>query len=187
MSFNTIVIGASAGGIDALTKLLTALKSDLKLAVIVVQHISPYSDNFMVSHLNNICKLKVVEANEKDEIKSGTIYFAAPDYHLLVEEDKTFSLSAEEKVNFSRPSIDVLFETAADVYGENLIGIILTGANKDGSEGLKTIKKNGGFTIVQDPKCAEVDTMPIVAINTVDVDKILNIKEISDFINGLDE
>ncbi len=186
MSFNAIVIGASAGGIDALTKLLTALKSDLKLPIIIAQHISPNSDNFIVSHLNNICKLKVVEANEKDEIKNGTIYFASPDYHLLVEEDKTFSLSAEEKINFSRPSIDVLFETAADVYQENLIGIMLTGANKDGSKGLGRIKKNGGFTIVQDPKCAEVDTMPISAIKQVDVDKILNIKEISDFINAVD-
>ena len=106
------------------------------------------------------------------------IYIAPPNYHLLVEADRTFSLSIDEPVNYARPSIDVLFETAADVYKTNLIGVILTGANTDGSHGLKRIKETGGLSVVQDPSTAEADTMPRAAIAAVDVDYVLPLEEI---------
>jgi len=115
----------------------------------------------------------------------GKIYIAPPNYHLLVEEDKTLSLSTNKHVNFARPSIDVLFETAADVFGEKLVGIILTGANEDGSRGLKKIKESGGLTIVQDPDTAAVDTMPKAAIASTKVDYILPLENIGPFICSL--
>ncbi|MBA3900262.1 MAG: chemotaxis protein CheB [Bacteroidetes bacterium] len=160
-------------------KILTDLPKGFSLPVIIVEHISPNSDNFWIKSLNKICKLMVKEADEKEKIKKSTVYIAPPGYHLLIEQDFTFSLSSDERVNFSRPSIDVLFETAADAYKESLIGIILTGANNDGAKGLKMIKKNGGLTIVQDPSGAEVDIMPLAAILSAKPDFILAIKEIA--------
>ena len=117
--------------------------------------------------------------------KKGHVYFATPNFHLLVEENYSFSLSTEDRVNYARPSIDVLFETASFAYGEKLIGIVLTGANHDGAKGLRIIKERGGLTIVQDPKEAEVDSMPLNAIKNSKVDQVLKLKDIADFLNRL--
>jgi len=177
--YKAIVIGVSAGGMNALGQILPKLPADFPLPIMIVQHISPQSDTYMIRHFDSISKVIVKEADEKEEIKPGTVYFAPPNYHLLVESDFTFSLSVEERVNFSRPSIDVLFETAAEVYGDTLIGIILTGANNDGSRGLKRIKDFGGFTIVQTPANSEVSAMPEAAIKITKVDKILDLDKIA--------
>jgi len=185
MQYKAIVIGVSAGGMNALGQIIPRLPADFPLPVIVVQHISPQSDNYMIRHFNNISKIRVKEADEKEKIKPGTVYFAPPNYHLMVENDFTFSLSVEERVNFSRPSIDVLFDTAVEAYWGSLIGIILTGANNDGSNGLKRIKECGGFTIVQNPDNSEVSAMPEAALKLVKVDKILDVDKIAGFLMKL--
>ena len=185
MSYKAIVIGSSAGGLAALKELLSPLKKSFKIPIIIVQHISPQSDNYITTYLDNLCELNVKEADQRELIKDGHVYFATPNFHLLVEENYTFALSTEDRVNYARPSIDVLFETASFAYGEKLIGIILTGANHDGAKGLRTIKERGGLTIVQDPKEAEVDSMPLNAIKNSKVDQVLKLKDIADFLNQL--
>ncbi len=182
MKYEAIVIGVSAGGMKALNTILRRLPSDFALSIIIVQHVHPDSDAFTVKFLNDRCSLTVKQADEKELILPGVIYIAPPNYHLLVEEDKTFSLSTDKHIYYARPSIDVLFETAADVFNEKLIGIILTGANEDGSQGLRKIKESGGLTIVQDPDTAEVDTMPKAAIASTKIDYILPLEKIGHFI-----
>ena len=125
------------------------------------------------------------QADEKECILPGVIYLAPPGYHLMIEEDKTFSLSVDSPVNFARPSIDVLFETEADAYGARLVGVILTGANSDGSRGLKKIKDSGGLVLVQDPESAEAATMPRAAVEGTEVDYVLPLEEIGPFLNRM--
>lgn len=173
--YEAIVVGTSAGGLSALKKMLPGFPADFPCPIIVVQHISPQSDSYFIKILDDLCPIKVKEALDTEQIKPGTVYFAPPDYHLLVETDRSLSLTVEEKVNYSRPSIDVLFETAAEAYGEKLIGIILTGANADGSLGLLKIKNYGGYTLVQDPEEAENAVMPEKAIRAVLPDQVLKI------------
>ncbi|MBF0117548.1 MAG: chemotaxis protein CheB [Desulfobacterales bacterium] len=187
MKYEAIVIGVSAGGLNALKTILPTLPHDFKIPVIIVQHEHASSDDFLAHYLNDRCMLTVIQADEKIKISSGNVYLAPPNYHLLVEDDKTFSLSIDEHVNYARPSIDVLFETASEAYGNKLIGIILTGANSDGSIGLKEIKKRGGLTIVQEPSKAEVATMPSAAISATQVDYILPLEEIGPFLCKLEE
>ena len=177
-SNEAIVIGTSAGGLTALSQIVRQIDKNFHIPMIVVQHLHPDSDNFIARNLNSICSLQVCEANEKQKILGGKIYIAPPNYHLMIEPDKRFSLNIDAKVNYSRPSIDVLFESAAEVYGETLIGVLLTGANSDGAIGLKRIKELGGVTIVQDPKTAEVPMMPQSAIDLFRVDYILPLNEI---------
>jgi two-component system chemotaxis response regulator CheB len=129
--------------------------------------------------------VQVKEAEEKETAVPGTVYVAPANYHLLLEDDRTFSLTLESRVRFARPSIDVLFESAADVYGSRLIGIILTGANDDGSRGLAAIKKRGGLAVVQDPTGAEVDTMPRAALRAAEVDFVLPLVAIGPFLANL--
>lgn len=185
MNYKAIVIGSSAGGLSALKELLVPLKKDFRIPIIIVQHISPQSDNYITTYLNNLCQLNVKEADQKEIIKKGNVYFATPNFHLLVEENFSLSLTTEKRLNYARPSIDILFQTASYAYKNKLIGIILTGANNDGSEGLKMIKKHGGLTFVQDPETAEVNSMPLNAIKSSKVDFILNLKEISQKLNEL--
>lgn len=180
------MIGSSAGGLNALKILFKGLESSFNLPVVIVQHISPDSDNYLIHILNDLKKLKVKEADEKESPMPGVAYIAPPNYHLLVEPDRTFTLTVDERVNYARPSIDVLFETAAEAWREGLIGIILTGANNDGSKGLKRIKELGGMVIVQDPETAEVDSMPLAAINAVEVDHIVPLENIADLLNKLE-
>ncbi len=177
-----IVVGASAGGISAIKRVLQKLPKKFPLPIIIAQHISADSENYIVNYLDKICYIKVKEAEEKNTPMPGTAYFAPPNYHLLIEKSGEFTLSTEEKVNYARPSIDVLFETAADAYGCGLIGILLTGANHDGSLGIKYIKAQGGFTIAENPKTAEVPIMPEYAIKTGKVDLVLSLDEIIEFL-----
>lgn len=185
MKYKAIVIGSSAGGLNALRTILTMLNADFSLPIIIVQHISPQSDNYITQYLDKLINIKVKEADEKEVIKGGTVYFAPPNFHLMVEENFTLSLSTDERVNYARPSIDVLFETASFAYGNQLIGIILTGANYDGAKGLNFIKKNGGLAIVQDPKTAEVDAMPLSAIKMTKVDHVFTLKQIGKLLKNL--
>ncbi len=174
-----IVIGVSSGGMAALSEILTPLPADFPWPIIVVQHLDPHSaDSYWARYFNERCRLAVKEADEKEAIIAGHVYFAPANYHLMIERDKTFSLTVDEKVNYSRPSIDVLFESAAETYGSALMGIILTGASADGANGLKTIKDNGGLTVVQDPDTAEFKIMPLSAIKASNVDHILPLDEI---------
>jgi two-component system chemotaxis response regulator CheB len=182
MAYEAIVIGTSIGGLKALQELLAPLPDDFALPIIVVQHRPPAPNDFFTFSLNEACQLTVKEAEEKEPVKPGVVYLAPANYHLLVEADKTLSLSIDAKVYYSRPSIDVLFETASEVYRSGLIGVILTGANDDGTIGLKKIKEKGGLAIVQDPTTAEVETMPLSAIRTNSVDKILPPAEIPLFL-----
>jgi two-component system chemotaxis response regulator CheB len=187
MNYSAVVIGVSAGGMNALGAILPRLPANFPLPVIIVQHISSNSDAFMIRHFNSLSKITVKEADEKEPIKPGVAYFAPPNYHLLIEEDHTFSLSIEGRVNYSRPSIDVLFESALDAYCSKLIGIILTGANNDGSRGLKKIKDCGGLAIVQDPKTAEVSAMPEAALKISKIDHVLQLEEIAPFLIKITE
>jgi two-component system, chemotaxis family, protein-glutamate methylesterase/glutaminase len=182
LKYRCISIGVSAGGMEALSIIIPGLPVSFPIPVVVIQHISPHSDNYMTRYLDNISAIKVKEVDEKEKIKPGVVYTAPPNYHVLLEEDETFSLSVEERINFARPSIDVFFQSAADVYGPHLVGVVLTGANNDGSQGLKMIKKKGGLTIVQDPDTAEVDGMPRAAIAATKIDHILTLKQICPFL-----
>jgi two-component system chemotaxis response regulator CheB len=185
MKYQLVVIGSSAGGLEALKKLIGGLKDDFALPMVIVQHMSPDAENYLPLFLNNIGKIKAKEADEKESPRKGTVYIAPPNYHLLLEIDRTFTLTVDERVNYARPAIDVLFETAAEAYGEQLIGIILTGANNDGTAGMNKIKEYGGMTIVQDPAEAEVNLMPLSAIQAVQIDHVLKLDVISEFLNNL--
>ena len=180
-----VVIGVSAGGLDVLGRLLPLIPASFPLPVIVVQHLHPLQDRSFLEILGRSCALVVREAEEKEKALPGVVYFAPPNYHLMLESDATFSLSVDEKVNYSRPSMDVLFETAAEAFGPGLIGIILTGAGRDGAVGLRRIKENGGTTIVQDPATAQFPIMPMAAMEETKVDHVMNIEEIARFLSGL--
>lgn len=180
LSFAAAVVGSSAGGIRALSAVLTALPARFPLPIIIVQHVQPDADSYLANILDKRSQLDVKQVDDKEFIIPGKVYVAPPNYHLLIEEDRSFSLSLEGLVNFSRPSIDVLFESAADVYRNRLIGIILTGANHDGSQGLRRIKQLGGYAIVQDPDTAEADAMPRAALAAAAVDKILPVDKIGE-------
>ncbi len=174
-----IVIGASYGGLEAIKCILNELPRKFKTPVIIVLHIGNNNISSFLSLLNRNENLTVKEAEEKESIKAKTIYFAPPNYHLQIEDELSFSLSTAEKVNFSRPSIDVLFETAAWTFKHKLIGILLTGSNSDGSEGLKTIKEYGGTTIVENPETAFAKTMPQSGIKKSPPNFILNLEDIA--------
>lgn len=185
--YQALVIGVSAGGFKALHTIMPPLPGEFPLPVVVVQHRKAESDNYLLESLNKVCNLNIKEADEKEKITPGTVYFAPAGYHLLIEKDQTFSLSVDEPICYARPSIDVLFETAAQAYKSHLIGIVLTGANNDGSNGIVSIKQHNGLTIVQAPETAEMDIMPLAAIATKSVDYILALEEIPVFLNSLVE
>jgi len=186
MKYEAIVIGVSSGGMNALKFLFSALPVNFSIPIIIVQHIGPHSDSQWIKLLNNYSKLSIKEADEKEKIEHGKVYIAPPNYHLLIEKDKTFSFTIDERVNYSRPSIDVLFESAAEVYKNKLIGVILTGSSSDGTAGLKKIKEYGGLTIAQDPKTAESSYMPASAIAGVQMDYILTLEHIIELLIKID-
>ena len=185
--YDTVVIGTSAGGLGALTAILAVLPENFKLPILVVQHQPADADDFLHRHLNDLCQLNVKEASPGELIVAGKVYIAPRGYHLLVEESRRFSLSVDLPVNYAIPSIDVLFESAADVYKAKLIGVILTGANNDGALGLKEVKAQGGLTIVQAPETAEVSCMPQAAIGMTKIDHILSLNEIASFLTKLND
>ena len=176
MKYRAIVMGCSAGGFNALETLLKKFDKDFQVPIAVVQHVSPDFQNNIACLLNSRANINIKEAEEKERLCSGNVYIAPRDYHLLVEDDETFSLSMEPHVNFSRP---------ADVYGESLIGIILTGSNHDGSAGLKRVRNLGGISIVQNPNTAYAPEMPRAAIEKAGADYILELDEISEFLKGI--
>jgi len=176
MRYEAIVIGVSSGGMNAMKILFSLLPNDFSIPIIIVQHLSPRSNGKWISLLKSNLPLK--EADEKEKIENGNVYIAPPNYHLMIEREKTFSLTVDERVNFARPSIDVLFESAAEAYHNKLIGMVLTGANSDGTAGLNKIKEYGGLTVVQDPSTAESNYMPASAIRAMQVDHILPLEGI---------
>jgi two-component system chemotaxis response regulator CheB len=182
MQYEAIVVGVSSGGLKALRLIFSVLPSDFVVPIIVVQHIGPRSENTWIKILNSSSNINIKEADEKEKVRTGHIYVAPSNYHLLIEKDKTFSLTIDERVNFARPSIDVLFESAAEVYREKLIGIILTGSNSDGAKGVKRIKDCGGLVIIQDPETAESSSMPSSALALIQPDYIVALNQISDLL-----
>ena len=174
-----VVIGASAGALDVLSNLLPGLPADYRLPILIVVHMPPDKTSLFAQLLRARCAIRVREAEDKEPIEPGVAYFAPPDYHLLVEQDKRLSLSDDEPVLFSRPSIDVLFESAADAYGDGLIGVVLTGANSDGANGLKAVVEAGGVAVVQSPGSAYAVAMPEAAIATCPDARVLPVNEIA--------
>jgi two-component system, chemotaxis family, protein-glutamate methylesterase/glutaminase len=184
MTYELIVAGASLGGFDALAVLLGSLPEGFALPLAIVQHRSVDSDELLSTLLQRVCRLPVTEVEDKQPVLPGMVYIAPADYHLLVERDH-FALSVDHRVQFARPSIDVLFESAADAYRERLAAILLSGANEDGAQGIATVKAHGGLTIVQDPASAESARMPAAAIAGATVDHILPLAGIVEFLNDL--
>lgn len=183
--YEAIVIGTSAGGYNALSQILLGLPEDYRLPVIIVQHRAKDSDDFFEELLQRRCRMAVKQADEKEKVKGGIIYTAPPDYHLLIESDQTFALSSDLFVRFSRPAIDVLFESASSVYRDRLVGIILSGSNSDGADGIAEISRHGGLTIAQDPAEAQYSLMPQCAIDTGKVKEVWKLAEIREFLMGL--
>ncbi len=184
VNYRVVAIGASAGGMNALARILSSLPPGFTPSVVVVLHVLEEGmDGYRTHYLNKKCALPVKEAMDKEPLQPGTVYLAPAAYHLLLEETGSLSLSVDAPVNFSRPSIDVMFESAAAAHGEKLLGIILTGANNDGSQGIKKIKEFGGYTLAQDPEEAEAPAMPRAAIEGGDIDQILTLVQIGHFLN----
>lgn len=174
-----IAIGGSAGGVDALSVILPALRPDCGVAVAVVLHLQRERRSLLADIFAGKCQLEVVEAEDKQPVEPGTIYFAPPDYHLLIDVGPAFALAADELVHFSRPSIDVLLESAADAYRERLLGVVLSGANQDGAAGLKAVEDAGGLTLVQQPETASSAMMPTAALHATKRSSALDLRELA--------
>ncbi len=170
-----------------LHEILPQLPGSFSLPIMIVQHRMHSKDTYLTDSLNRKCKLEVKEAEDKEIVQEGRVYLAPAGYHMLVEKDGTFSLSIDDLVSYARPSIDVLFQSAARAYQERLVGVILTGANSDGSEGIMAIKQYGGITIAQDPDSAASRAMPDAAIATGHVDFILKLKDLVNFLVNIVE
>lgn len=173
-----VAIGASAGGVEAMGQLLQALPPQSDVAVAMVLHVPPDRPSQLAELFSQRCALPVKEAEDKETIVPGTVYIAPPNYHLLVEPDDSFSLSVEDAVLYSRPSIDLLLESAAYAYGEHLLGIVLTGASSDGALGLAQVRRLGGQAWVQDPASARARLMPQAAIDAARPQRVLPLKQL---------
>ncbi|MCF2497525.1 chemotaxis protein CheB [Dyadobacter chenhuakuii] len=180
-----LLIGGSAGSLQVLFHLLPLLNKTLPFAIIVVLHRRHSADSSLSELLSTKTALPTHEVDDKDVILPGHIYLAPADYHLLIEKGETFSLDYSEKVNFSRPSIDVTFESAAEVYGSSLAALLLSGANEDGTKGLLAVKKTGGITLVQNPETAQMPYMPNYALAHAVIDHVCDIAQMAHFINTL--
>jgi two-component system, chemotaxis family, protein-glutamate methylesterase/glutaminase len=180
-----VAIGASAGGVQALSELLPALSRESQAAVFVVLHLPRDRPSLLVDVFSQKCALLVREAEDKEPVTPGTVYFAPPNYHLLVDAGPQLALSADDLVNHSRPSIDVLFDSAAQVYREHLLGIILSGANEDGAEGLAAVHDAGGLTVVQEPQTAQSSAMILSALERRPADLVLDLAGIAELLQRL--
>lgn len=180
-----VLIGGSAGSLDVLMDLLPQLKASLPYPIILVLHRKASNDFILTDLLAAKTSMQVREAEEKDVPLPGYIYIVPGDYHLLFEKDHSFTLDYSERVNYSRPSIDVVFQSAAEVYGKRTVGIVLSGANADGTEGCQYIRQKGGIAIAQRPDSAEVPYMPENAIANMAVDRVLNVDEMAAYLNQL--
>ena len=183
--FEAVVMGGSAGGFKAFSAIVDALPVDFPLPVLLVQHLHRDDDGAFAGHLAAASQLPVIEPCDKEPIVGGHVYIAPAGYHILVEHNGTIALSTEEKVNWSRPSIDVLFESAARKWGERVVAVILSGTSSDGTAGIRAIKAGGGLTIAQKPDSAEYPFMPQTAIDSGAVDEVLTIEKIIARIVGL--
>ena len=172
MAYSIVGVGSSWGGLAAMSKLLGALPADFGLPIVVVQHRSRDSDRLLAEILQDATDLTVSEIEDKEPLTPGTVHIAPANYHVLID-DGFLSLSLEEPVRFSRPSIDVMLSSAADTYGPEAIGVVLTGANEDGAQGLSDIVKRGGCALVQDPRTAEIAIMPHAAVKAVPSAEVL--------------
>jgi len=181
-TIQAVAIGASAGAVDALLQVLSSLPKDYPLPLLIVVHLSPESESPLASLLADRCTIAVKEAEDKEPIRPGTAYLAPPNYHLLVEPELCLSLSNEEPVLFSRPSIDVMFESAADAYGDALAGVVLTGGNADGAQGLQKIENAGGLALVQHPASAAYPEMPRAALAACPTARTLHLAELGTFL-----
>jgi two-component system chemotaxis response regulator CheB len=177
-----VVVGASAGALEALSAILPSLPHEYPFPVFAVVHQPPDKDSILARLLGGKSRVRVREAEDKEPIEPGTVYLAPPDYHLLVERDGHLSLSSDEPVHFSRPSIDVLFESAADAYGAGLVGVVLSGANQDGARGLRAVAEAGGVALVQRPDTAFASMMPSAALEAVPSARSLTLSEIADYL-----
>jgi two-component system chemotaxis response regulator CheB len=184
---DAIAVGASAGGVEALSLLLSALPATLRQPLFIVLHVPRHRPSLLASVFSPMCRRPVREAEDKEPVTAGTVYLAPPDYHLMVEPGAYIALSADDLVNYSRPSIDVLFESAADVYGDGLLAIVLTGASRDGADGLRAVHNAGGCALVQDPAEAYASAMPEAAVAGGAVDAVLSLREIAAVLRGLDD
>lgn len=180
-----ILIGGSAGSLQALFTILAELKSDFNLPVLLALHRLSTTDSNLEDALAVKTHLQVEEVEEKEPIQKGHLYICPPDYHVLIEPDETFSLDASERINFSRPSLDVIFKSAAEVFEKRLTAILLSGANTDGAEGLSFVKEKGGTTVVQDPSEAVVSYMPLQALKQMSPDHVLTSQRIGQFLNSV--
>lgn len=185
MTPRVIAIGASAGAIDVLRVLLPALPKDFTPSLMVTVHLPENRPSLLPEIFADQCRLPVCEADDKQPLAPGNVYFAPPGYHLLVEDDATLALSNDEPVHWSRPSIDVMFTAVAEAFGPAATGILLTGASHDGAAGLQRIKDEGGTVIVQDPATSIVQTMPLAGIEKAKPDLILSPEAIARYLNGL--
>jgi two-component system chemotaxis response regulator CheB len=184
-SIRAVAIGGSAGSVQALSRILPALPPGYPLPVFVVVHVPPDRGNALVPLFQSKCNVEVKEAEDKEPARGGVVYFAPSDYHLLVEADGSLSLSSDEQVNHSRPSIDVLFESSADAYGPALAGVILTGANSDGAVGLRAVVDRGGVALVERPGDAYAPTMPAAALATSPTARAMTLEAIASYLSGL--
>ncbi|MGX1589329.1 chemotaxis protein CheB [Brevundimonas diminuta] len=180
-----VAIGASAGGVQALLTLLPTLPADFPWPIFIVLHVPADRGNVLAPLFEAKCRLEVKEAEDKETARPGVVYFAPSDYHLLVESNGDLALSSDEAVNYSRPSIDVLFESAADAYGAGLTGVILTGANEDGAAGLSAVAAAGGIALVEEPAAAYAKAMPQAARNACDAALALPLERIAEHLKGL--
>lgn len=183
--FDAVVIGASAGGVEALSVLLPALPAGLVATVFVVLHLPRDRPSALVEVFQRRCALPVRGAEDKEWAQPGTVYFAPPDYHLLVDHGPQIALSVDDPVHFCRPSIDVLFESAADVYRKRLLGIILTGSNRDGTSGLEAVYRAGGTAIVQHPQSAQMPVMPASALLRNPAVQVMSLAQIAGYLGSL--
>ncbi len=185
-ALEALVIGASAGGVDAVLRLLERLPGDYRLPIVCVLHLRDGHDSLLVELFQRRLALPVREVVDKEYLRGGTLYFAPPGYHLSIESDRSFSLSREEPRHFARPSIDILFESAADVFGPHLAGILLTGASADGALGLQQIQRSGGLALVQEPADAQVPVMPQAALALLTPDFLLPLTGLRDLLAELE-
>lgn len=177
-AFEAVVLGASRGGVEALGRVIAKLPAEFPLPLLVVEHRRDSADSTLASHLGAQSRLRVKEAEDKEPLAAGTIFLAPGGYHLLVERDRTLSLSVDAPVHYCRPSIDVLFDTAAEAFGARLVGVVLTGFGCDGAAGLARIARDGGTAIVQDPRTAEAPEMPLAALERTKTNAVLGLDEI---------
>ncbi|HEY1697038.1 MAG TPA: chemotaxis protein CheB [Polyangiaceae bacterium] len=177
-----IVVGGSSGALEALLVILPALPQAFLVPVAVVVHVPPNRPSALAAVLANQCAIRVKEAEDKEPLVAGTVYIAPPDYHLLIEQDRTVGFSVDAPVQFSRPSIDVLFESAAEAYGAALVGLLLTGGNEDGAAGLARIQQLGGTAVIQSLETARISTMPAAGLRTTKAPHVLPLPEIGPFL-----